>query len=99
MLRPINRLHLFLLAHQDLWASHVLLADCSILWPFEAVKEVRSERAIEVDLQSGDYGRNYEFRVAEAVGVTLNVQGKFCRERREEAGTETYCVGFGFEVI
>lgn len=63
MFRSIYSTHLLLCSYDDLWPSDELLTDISVLWSFEAIKEVGAEGAVEVDLETGDYGGEEERRV------------------------------------
>jgi hypothetical protein len=53
MFSAINRTHLLLLTHDDVGSRHILFPDFRVLRAFKAIKQVGSQRAIEVDLQAG----------------------------------------------
>ena len=53
MFSAVNRTHLLLLTHDDVGSGHVLFPDFRVLRTLKAIKQVGSQRAIEVDLQAG----------------------------------------------
>ena len=56
MLRPVNQAHFLLLAYYHLRPRPILLSDLGILSPFVRIDEVGPAGAVEVALESGDYG-------------------------------------------
>jgi len=52
MFSAVDRTHLFFLADNNGGSCHILLPDFRILRAFEPIKQVSSQRAIKVNLQS-----------------------------------------------
>ena len=75
----VHRTHLLFRPDFHTWPGNKLFPDLRILWSFETVQEVGTQRPVEVHLKAADDGWEKDYRVPQPAKDQSSLAGAFAR--------------------